>query len=336
MTFNVDSLTNSAADAIVIAGRGDNMKLLLVERKYSPFQGAYAFPGGFIDEGEHPLDACVRELEEETALVLDKNTAIELSVRNKDDRDPRKKVVGHPYLFFLEEEVEVTAQDDARAALWVKLIDIHELAFDHGAILCEALGKFWPNMPSFAPKLSGIELPQLLSNKISDKNVYYGGSFNPWHDGHTECLKQCKEYQESFHIVVVPDVNPWKKGREGSVRCFYRSFLEICRTIMPFEFSVYSGFWGAEFENPTSSWLLKVEDKNKAMLIGDDNFLSFHKWQNSQKLLDELDALFVVPRELSFDDLNEKKSVHKELSSKIFILDDHEYQHLSSTEIRGK
>src|SRR5262245_26214655 len=41
-------------------------RLLLVKRAIEPFKGCWDAPGGFVEEGEHPLDAVRRELLEET------------------------------------------------------------------------------------------------------------------------------------------------------------------------------------------------------------------------------------------------------------------------------
>ena len=46
-------------------------KLLLGRRAYEPSAGKWDLPGGFLDETEHPLDALVRELREETGLAIE-------------------------------------------------------------------------------------------------------------------------------------------------------------------------------------------------------------------------------------------------------------------------
>jgi ADP-ribose pyrophosphatase YjhB (NUDIX family) len=46
-------------------------RLLLVRRALDPGRGKWDLPGGFLQEGEHPLDGLARELEEETALDVE-------------------------------------------------------------------------------------------------------------------------------------------------------------------------------------------------------------------------------------------------------------------------
>ncbi|WP_139061698.1 NUDIX hydrolase [Sulfobacillus thermosulfidooxidans] len=45
-------------------------EILLVTRRYPPFVGGLTFPGGGIELGESVADAAVREVEEETGLVV--------------------------------------------------------------------------------------------------------------------------------------------------------------------------------------------------------------------------------------------------------------------------
>ncbi|MDF2544380.1 MAG: hypothetical protein K0S47_4098 [Herbinix sp.] len=44
-------------------------KLLFCKRTGEPYTGLYNFVGGKIEQGEHPLEAAYRELEEETGIT---------------------------------------------------------------------------------------------------------------------------------------------------------------------------------------------------------------------------------------------------------------------------
>jgi len=49
----------------------DEGRVLLTRRAREPHRGKWDLPGGFLDEGEHPLDALRRELLEETGLEVE-------------------------------------------------------------------------------------------------------------------------------------------------------------------------------------------------------------------------------------------------------------------------
>lgn len=54
----------------------DQNRLLLVKRRVAPKQGMWCLPGGFVETGETPERAAVRELQEETGLTGRINTLI--------------------------------------------------------------------------------------------------------------------------------------------------------------------------------------------------------------------------------------------------------------------
>jgi ADP-ribose pyrophosphatase YjhB (NUDIX family) len=49
----------------------DEGRVLLARRAREPFRGRWDIPGGFLEEGEHPLDGVRRELLEETGLEVE-------------------------------------------------------------------------------------------------------------------------------------------------------------------------------------------------------------------------------------------------------------------------
>mgnify|MGYP000609969853 CR=1 FL=1 len=122
------------ADAIVTAtpdyGAG-RRRLLLVERADGH---GWALPGGYVDPGEDPTTAALRELAEETGLTLDTDHAQALPARGVPDprasdeawmvTTPVRIDIGGRWLTL----PHVRGRDDARRAVWVPAVTADHVA----------------------------------------------------------------------------------------------------------------------------------------------------------------------------------------------------------------
>ena len=126
-------------DAIVFGySANKGISVLLIRRKYPPFQGSWALPGGFVLENESLEDAVARELAEETGVEI--NYLEQLYTFGKPDRDPRKRIVSVAYFALVRPDAfQLSAQTDAEDAQWFDITELPELAFDHQEILNTAI-----------------------------------------------------------------------------------------------------------------------------------------------------------------------------------------------------
>ena len=123
------------ADCVVMT-KEENPKVLLIERGADPFKGCWAFPGGFMNMDETTEQCAIRELEEETGLVV--TELHQIGAYSKVDRDPRGRTVTVAYLAIVDAPIAVTGQDDAAKAQWFPIDALPPLAFDHEDIMRDA------------------------------------------------------------------------------------------------------------------------------------------------------------------------------------------------------
>ncbi len=129
------------ADVVALCMRPGGLSVLLVKRGGAPYKGRWAFPGGFVDEGEDVERAARRELREETGISTRGRALHQLGAYTAPRRDPRHRVISVPFVAVLPEIVAPTAADDATHAEWLpveELVGSRRLAFDHAQILADA------------------------------------------------------------------------------------------------------------------------------------------------------------------------------------------------------
>jgi ADP-ribose pyrophosphatase YjhB (NUDIX family) len=122
------------ACAVVVDEEG---RVLLARRAGEVFHGYWDLPGGFLDEGEHPLDALRRELREETGLDVEPADFLGIWIdRYGDDEDANATLNLYWTARVLRGEPE--AADDVSELAWFRADELpprSELAFHIADVL---------------------------------------------------------------------------------------------------------------------------------------------------------------------------------------------------------
>ncbi len=110
----------------VVPYRGE--EVLLIKRGVAPKKGEWALPGGFVEVGEAPVEACLRELKEETGLV-DIGKVDLISVESQSgNRYGSVVVIGYAVQIILGEKA--VPGDDAQDLAWFSVKELPKMPFD--------------------------------------------------------------------------------------------------------------------------------------------------------------------------------------------------------------
>lgn len=128
------------ADALVVqAGH-----VLVVERGGDYGHGLWALAGGFLDKDETLLECAIRELYEETGLVIDKSALKARRTFDAVGRSLRGRTITTVFHFELtgDKLPDVSGSDDAVRAFWLPLsqLDGKRMFEDHHSIINAMLG----------------------------------------------------------------------------------------------------------------------------------------------------------------------------------------------------
>lgn len=126
-------------DVVIFSYIEEDLRVLLIKRRYPPYQGMWAIPGGFVQPEESLEEAAVRKLAEETG-VKDVYTE-QLFTFGQPDRDPRTRVITIAYFALVPANaIDLThlhgVEDDVHL---FSISDLPSLAFDHAHIVEYAL-----------------------------------------------------------------------------------------------------------------------------------------------------------------------------------------------------
>jgi 8-oxo-dGTP diphosphatase len=129
-TYGVSGSVIPCVGAVI---KDDKGRLLLIKRGHEPSAGLWSLPGGRIEPGETDTEALVREMREETGLMVEAGRLLGTVQRPaRDDdvleiRDYTATIIGGT----------LRPGDDAADARWVDAEDLNSLAITDG--LVEAL-----------------------------------------------------------------------------------------------------------------------------------------------------------------------------------------------------
>jgi 8-oxo-dGTP diphosphatase len=119
-------------DAVIEDTKGN---IVLIKRKYPPFQGFYALPGGFIEKNEKFKKALHREVKEETNLDI--KIIEKIGIFDTPGRDPRGNIHSTAFKCLVRDTSNMKSGDDSKDVKLVSKAQLKniELAFDHRKIL---------------------------------------------------------------------------------------------------------------------------------------------------------------------------------------------------------
>jgi nicotinic acid mononucleotide adenylyltransferase len=216
--------------------------------------------------------------------------------------------------------------------IWTSLLP--DLDPEYAEALVDLVGARYPISKKYKNLLNGC--PEMIFQNEKDEWVFFGGTFDPWHNGHQSCLNLIPE---DVPCLIVPDQNPHKNLREISL---VSTILQISTKakFKKFQYLVPT-FLLEHKQNPTVEWVARMKDElpssKVSLLMGFDSFSQLKTWTRSSELLPMLFTVYVVSRmEDDQDRLRALDEAHAMNSSlNVVFLGRHEFETLSSTEIRS-
>jgi mutator protein MutT len=122
---------HSMPTASAVVGDGEG-RVLLSRRARDPFAGKWDLPGGFVEEGEPPLDCVRRELREEAGIGLAEESWLGIWM---DEYEYKGRVVATLNVYYAARVGNGTLEpgDDVAELRWLAPaeVPVEELAFGH-------------------------------------------------------------------------------------------------------------------------------------------------------------------------------------------------------------
>lgn len=181
--------------------------------------------------------------------------------------------------------------------------------------------------------------PLLYEFPLASDVLFYGGSFEPWHQGHAACIRLAPS---DMPLIVCPDRNPHKPLKTDMD--VLNHYYELKKSIMAIGRSlhIHPGFLLRTETNPTVGWVLRLKhqrpDLRIHLLMGYDSFKALSTWTRAEDLMKLITSLQVVSREEKDEDhlQDARFPLTANPNMTIRFLGHHEFESVSGTALRTK
>ncbi len=170
------------------------------------------------------------------------------------------------------------------------------------------------------------------------KTGIFGGSFNPFHNGHKKALVSFIKELSLDRVLVIPTAVPPHKEQEKEISDADRlKITELSVSDIPkaeiSDFEIENG--GKSYTYITAEYLKNKYPSDELYLyVGTDMFLTFHKWKNPEKIIKNVTIAAFARENGDIEKLNEQKEfLEKKYKAKCFTGVSEPFE-ISSTEIR--
>jgi hypothetical protein len=128
-----------AVDSIIFGFNENELKLLILKRKFEPAKGGWSLMGGFVEPGESLDKAAKRIVKQLTGLH--KVYMEQLYAFGALDRDPGGRIVSVAYFSLIKINNHDRERVKEHGAEWFSLSELPKLIFDHSEMVKKALRK---------------------------------------------------------------------------------------------------------------------------------------------------------------------------------------------------
>jgi len=150
----------------------------------------------------------------------------------------------------------------------------------------------------------------------------FGGSFDPLHDGHIAIIKALNGFLDIDKTIVLPTfLNPFKSASHASAEQRFNALHVEFRDIKNVEISDYEIKQKTKVASIKSVKHFLKTYKKIYLVIGADNLVTLHKWQDYKELKNIVTFIVVTRDNIKIP--KEYISLHVE-------------QNISSTQIRNR